>query len=62
MGLELDKAFNAHTEKTRGEQRGTCMACAHDITKNHRRWNGNLRKRIPRNPVRGETGHNTLCS
>ncbi len=33
MGLELDKAFNAHRDKTREEQRGTCMSHAHDITK-----------------------------
>ncbi len=61
MGLDLDKSFNAHNDKTREGQRGTCIACAHDITKNHRRRNRNLQKGIPGNPVRGTTGHNRLC-
>ncbi len=62
MGLVLDKAFNAHRDKTREGQRGTCMASAHDITKNQRRRLGNLQKRIPRNHERGATGHNTWMS
>ncbi len=32
MGLELDKAFNTHRNKTREGQRGTCMAHAHEVT------------------------------
>ncbi len=52
MGIELDKVFNAHNDSTREGQRGACMERAHDITKNHRRRNGNLQKRMPRNPMR----------
>ncbi len=37
MGLKLDKAFNAHRDKTREVQEGMCMVHAHDITKNHKR-------------------------
>ncbi len=47
VGLELDKAFNAHRDKTRERQWGTCMAHAHDITKNQRRRHRNILKRIP---------------
>ncbi len=60
MGLELDKAFNAHRDKTREGQRGTCMAHAHDITKNQRRRRGNLQMRIPGNHERGATRHNSM--
>ncbi len=37
MGIELDKAFNANKDKTREGWEGACVACDHDITKNHRR-------------------------
>ncbi len=33
VGLELDKLFNAHKDKTRERQEGTYMDCVHDITK-----------------------------
>ncbi len=33
MGLGLDKAFNAHIDKTREGQRSMCMAHAHNITR-----------------------------
>ncbi len=59
VGLELDKAFNIHYDKTREGQRGMCMACVHDVTDNHTRRNGNLKRRISRNPVRCSTGHNS---
>ncbi len=62
VGLELDKAFNAHNDKTRGGLRGTCMSCAHDITKNHRRRNSNLQKRIPGNHARDAIGHKSSVS
>ncbi len=62
MGLELDKAFDAHRDKTREGQRGTCMARAHDVTENQRRRHRNLQKRIPGNHERGATGHNTCNS
>ncbi len=60
VGLELDKAFNTHKDKTREGQRSTCMTHAHDVTKNQRRRHWNLQKRIPINHERGTTGHNTL--
>ncbi len=58
MGLELDKAFNAHKDNIREGRVGTCMSSC-DVAKNHRQ-NGNLEKGIPGNPVRGATGHNTF--
>ncbi len=57
MGLEIDKVFNAHKDKTREGQRGTCMALAHDVTYNQGRRHRNLHKRIPGNCERGTTEH-----
>ncbi len=56
MGLELDKALNAHRDKTREGQWG--MARAHEVTKNQKRRHRNPQKRIPRNHERGATGYN----
>ncbi len=56
--LELDKTFNAHRDKTREGRRDTCMAHAHDFTRNQRRRHSNLQMRILRNHERGTTGHN----
>ncbi len=58
VGLELDKAFNTHEDKTRERQGSMYMAHVHDSTKNTRRRHRNLHKKIPGNPVRGATGHN----
>ncbi len=48
MGLELDKAFNENKDKTREGQGDMCMAHAHNVTKIHRRRNGNRQKRFLR--------------
>ncbi len=37
MGVELDKAFNAHKDKTRKGKEGTCDASAHDVSEIHRK-------------------------
>ncbi len=37
MGIELDKALNAHNDKMREGQGSSCMACVHDATKKNRR-------------------------
>ncbi len=58
MDIIVDSIVAVNTRTRRGGKRGTCMACVHDITKNHRRRKGNLQKRIPMNPVSGATGHN----
>ncbi len=57
VGIKLDKVFNAHNDKTREGQGGTCMRCANDITKNHRKRNRNLQKGNHGHSVRGTTGH-----
>ncbi len=55
MGLELDKAFNAHRDKICEGQRDMCMTSAHDITKNQRRRHRNLQKTILGNHQLGIT-------
>ncbi len=42
MGLELDKAFNAHKDKTRERWGDTSMAPVHVFTKNTRGFLGIL--------------------
>ncbi len=59
-GFRTRQVFNAHRDKRREGQRGTCMARAHDITKNQNRRHRNLLKRIPGNHERGATGHNRV--
>ncbi len=59
VGLELDKVINAHRDTRREGQRGTCMARAHDLTKNQRRRHGNLQKRISGHHERGAAENNS---
>ncbi len=59
-GFRTRQAFNAHRDKKREGRRGTCMARAHDVTRNQGRRHGNPLRRIPGNHERGATGHNTL--
>ncbi len=47
MCIELDKTFNTHKNKTSEGQAGVCMACSHDVTKNHREEEWESTKRIP---------------
>ncbi len=58
MGIELDKAFNAHKDKAREEQEVCEWYVLMKLHRTIEGWNGNLHKRIPGNPVRGTTWHN----
>ncbi len=37
VGIELDKVFIAHKDKTRERWEWACISHAHEVTKNHRR-------------------------
>ncbi len=59
MGIEPDKAFNAHKKKQEKKE-GTCVAMPMKSQRTIEWSKGNLQKWIPRNSVRGTTGCITL--